>query len=239
MKFYRRIGQIKAISFDLDDTLYSNRPVMVATEQAMLAYFKQHLSPLLSNPPAAFDRNFWRPFRHAAINDNVQLKHDVTALRLDTYTRGIFALCHDNIRAKQMAQQAFDFFMAKRSDFTVPESSKALLAKLRTKMPVVAISNGNVDTDAIGLTSYFDAIYHAGNGLAKKPHIDMFQAASNNINVPLKHILHVGDCGFADITGALRAGMQTAWLSCYDVGRPIKTLPHIELTAVEQLEHII
>ena len=37
MKFYRRLANIKAISFDLDDTLYSNRPVMVAIEKKMIA----------------------------------------------------------------------------------------------------------------------------------------------------------------------------------------------------------
>ena len=33
MQFYRRLSAIKAISFDLDDTLYNNRPVMQGIEK--------------------------------------------------------------------------------------------------------------------------------------------------------------------------------------------------------------
>jgi len=35
MQFYRRLYPVKAISFDLDDTLYNNVPVMQRAEQAV------------------------------------------------------------------------------------------------------------------------------------------------------------------------------------------------------------
>ena len=39
MKVYRRLQSVKAISFDLDDTLYSNYPVMIAANKGMARYF--------------------------------------------------------------------------------------------------------------------------------------------------------------------------------------------------------
>ncbi|MCV5262976.1 5-amino-6-(5-phospho-D-ribitylamino)uracil phosphatase YigB, partial [Escherichia coli] len=42
MKFYRRIEPIKAMTFDLDDTLYDNYPVIVRMERELLAWLKHH-----------------------------------------------------------------------------------------------------------------------------------------------------------------------------------------------------
>lgn len=239
MKFYRKISPIKAISFDLDDTLYSNRPVMVATEKAMPVFFAEQLSSFASvDEPITFDSRYWWPFRTEILSKTKALIHDVTALRLATYQAGIQALGASETQAKQLAEQAMAFFLAKRSEFDVPQSSIDLLTRLRKHVPVVAVSNGNVDTKAIGIHHLFDHIFHAGNGLAKKPDTDMFFAASEALSIPCQHILHVGDCGHADILGAHRAGMQTAWLSCYDVGKPIQVLPHIELDAVSQLNQL-
>ena len=44
MRFYRRLQPFKAISFDLDDTLYNNTPVMAVTEAKMTSYFDSLLS---------------------------------------------------------------------------------------------------------------------------------------------------------------------------------------------------
>ncbi|REL28678.1 HAD family hydrolase [Thalassotalea euphylliae] len=235
MKFYRSLKPIKAISFDLDDTLYSNRPVMVATERAMPPYFQQLLAPLAVVDGLVFDRHFWAPHRTAVVEQTPELTHDVTALRLATYQQGMESLGIATAQATELAQQAMAYFLATRSNFVVPPSSIALLQQLRQYVPVVAISNGNVDTEAIGIKAHFDYIYHAGNGHRMKPAGDLFEQAAQDLGIACEHMLHVGDCGRADILGALRAGCQAAWLSCYDVGKPLKVLPHIELSDVTQL----
>ena len=106
---------------------------------------------------------------------------------------------------------------------------------MQAKLPIVAITNGNVDTDKIGLTGYFAEIYHAGNGLISKPDSDMFIRACNALAIQPQELLHVGDCGRADILGGLNAGCQTAWFPEYGVGKPLTVLPHIELDNVAEL----
>ncbi len=39
MHFYRPLERISAITFDLDDTLYDNRPVIARTEQQSVAFY--------------------------------------------------------------------------------------------------------------------------------------------------------------------------------------------------------
>ncbi len=247
MKFYRRLSAIKAISFDLDDTLYSNKPVMLAIEKKMLAYFtdvfncNQHE---LAKADKNFNSRYWYPFRQQAINAQPDLAHDVVQVRLVTYRLGFAALGFSYDVAQQMAQAALDYFISLRSDFVVPTSSKQLLADLSKKYPLVAISNGNVDTKALGISQYFQHVYHAGwqaNGhlLKQKPANDMFILACQELAIKPQQLLHVGDCGCADIQGALQAGCQTAWLSCYDVGKAITVLPHLALDRLSQLEQLL
>lgn len=245
MKFYRRLSKIKAISFDLDDTLYSNKPVMQAIEKKMIAYF----ATLAVFKGLAFDQHqmlnhrFWYYFRHQAILEQPDLAHDVAQVRLVTYRLGFISLGLSERVAEEQAQAALDYFIALRSDFIVPEPSKKLLVNLSKKYSLIAISNGNVDTKALGISPYFQHVYHAGwqtDGtlLRQKPASDMFSLACWQLAIKPSQLLHVGDCGCADIQGALLAGCQAAWLSLYDVGKPITVLPHIELSTLNQLEQL-
>tara|TARA_R110002050_G_scaffold135999_14_gene259118 strand:+ start:3774 stop:4517 length:744 start_codon:yes stop_codon:yes gene_type:complete len=246
MKIYRRLSQIKAISFDLDDTLYSNKPVMLTIEKKMIAYFAT-LAVFKGQTPEqrkVLNYRFWYTFRHQATIAQPDLAHDVVQVRLVTYQLGFLALGLSEQVAKYEAQAALDYFITLRSDFSVPEISKTLLKNLSKKYPLVAISNGNVDTTALGISSYFQYVFHAGwqpNGalLRQKPNPDMFDLACQQLSINTSQLLHVGDCGRADIEGALQAGCQAAWLSCYDVGKPITVLPHIALDEINQLNQLL
>ncbi|RHW75823.1 HAD-IA family hydrolase [Colwellia sp. RSH04] len=247
MKFYRRLKPFKAISFDLDDTLYSNGPVMRAIDIKMVEYFAQ----LMPKQTQIFDVKFWLPFRHQAIQQHNALQHDVVAVRFESYRLGFIALNYSQVIACNEAQAALDYFIRLRSDFSVPQVSHDLLAQLSDKLPLVAITNGNVDAKAIGIARYFSAIYHAGfqtnhlstahqgNLFRQKPRVDMFAVACEQLNIKPEELLHVGDCGNADILGGITAGCQTAWLPKYGVGKAIKNLPHIELTDVSDLLRLI
>ena len=240
MRFYRRLTPFKAISFDLDDTLYSNFPVMMTTDTKMVAYFAEHL-PTISN--IEYDYRFWFVFREQALSLDPELTHDVGQLRLQSYYLGIQSLGFSSIVAMKMAEQALNYFVEQRSNFTVPQQVHHLLAQLKQHWPIIAVSNGNVDTKAIGINHYFDAIYHAGfnNGLnlKQKPDTDMFNRACQQFHLQPEQLLHVGDCGANDVVGAIRFGCQTAWVSTYDVGKPLTLLPTMELTDVVELHRLI
>lgn len=219
---------------------------MQAIEKKMIAYFADLLSAHKHQADSfnqSFNQGFWSQFKQQAITQQAELSHDVVQVRLVSYRLGLEHMGFNAPIAQQMAQKALDYFIHLRSDFVVPESSKQFLANLSRKYPLVAISNGNVDTETIGISHYFQHVYHAGwqkdgSLLKQKPANDMFVKACEKLAIKPLQLLHVGDCGRADIQGALSAGCQTAWLSCYDVGQPIKVVPHIEITALKQLEQL-
>ncbi|NQY62307.1 MAG: HAD-IA family hydrolase [Alteromonadaceae bacterium] len=247
MKFYQRLKPFKVISFDLDDTLYNNQPVMQTTEKKLDDYF----ASLLPEHPE-LDNKFWLYFRQQALIQQPALIHDVGALRIATYVLGFRELGFTEAKAQKSADQAYTFFKQHRSNFTVPSQSIQLLSQLADKLPLVAISNGNVDTKALGIDQYFKYIYHAGvsfgvdntgkqnnsQSLKQKPEADMFHLACQQLNILPEELLHVGDCGQADIRGAVAAGCQAVWLSCYDVGKPLSVLPHLEITDIVELTQL-
>jgi len=254
MQIYRRLTAIKAISFDLDDTLYNNRPVMLAIEKKMVNYFTEKFATLLPTfkpePKQLFNWRFWAPYRQQALKIQPELTHDVVKIRYETYRLGLLAFNLSAEELEQEAQAGLDYFISLRSDFTVPKASHELLASLAKKFPLVAISNGNVDTKTLGIDHYFQHIYHAGFQpidshnkseylLRQKPAADMFTLVCTQLAIPSEQLLHVGDCGFADIHGALNAGCQTAWLPQYGVGKKLQQIPHIELTQVSDLSQLL
>ncbi|SET19540.1 HAD-IA family hydrolase [Thalassotalea agarivorans] len=234
MIIYKRLTPIKAISFDLDDTLYENHPQMLACYQQMLTFFKQHLGG-----DRVYDHAFWIPFRNQAVVENERIRHDVGKLRLQSYYLGIQSLGYDKNEALKLAEQAMAHFLFWRSNFTVPQESIELLETLKKKYPIVAITNGNVDAEKIGIARYFDAIFHANEQYALKPAPDMFAAACQQLNITPNQLLHVGDCGRSDIFGAARYGCQTAYFNRYGIGKPLKILPNIALTKVSELANLV
>lgn len=245
MKFYRRLLPFKAISFDLDDTLYHNKPVMLAAEQSMQRYFIDNVLALVpkvaTNDKASltFDRRFWLNFRQQALQGQGQLRHDVTALRLQTYFLGLSAVGFSPAQAIQQAQMAMHYFTKARSNFTVDDQVHQLLTQLSQQYPLAAISNGNVNTQDIGIKHYFSSLIHAGNGVKQKPHPGIFHLVSEQLKINPSELLHVGDCGRADVFGAMVAGCQAVWLPRYKVGKALTVLPQMEIDDVSELSCLL
>jgi len=234
MKFYRRLKAVKAISFDLDDTLYSNREQMIAADVAMNKHFNDVLTQH-GLPAQDYSAKFWWPYRQAVVKQTPALKHDVTKVREVVYDYGLKKLGLADETAARLAKQGLAYFLEQRSNFTVGQDTLNFLAQLAEKFPLVAITNGNVDVQRVGLAPYFTHIFLAGDGNLQKPDSDMFNQACQLLDISPHKLLHVGDCGHADIFGAMRAGCQSAWLNKYDVGKPLKVLPNLEISSVEQL----
>lgn len=233
MRFYRRLAPFKAISFDLDDTLYDNHPVIRKAERALQDYLKQTI-------PQSRDlgRPFWLQQRAICLKLQPDLKNDVTALRLATLQQGMVALGYSPQDASDKAHAAVDYFLSHRNQVSIADSVLQLLAKLSAQYPLVAISNGNVGIDKIGIDDYFSHRFFAGNGNLQKPHPDMFEQTCNSLAIKPAELLHIGDCTHADIFGAMRAGCQTIWIDNANFAikkKPLKILPNAQFDCVEQL----
>ncbi len=234
MLCYRPVQPVKAMTFDLDDTLYNNGPV-IARATASLQDNLTRLYPATAALPAAH----WATIKRDLIKANPGLAYDMGRLRYESLYNALAAEKLADDKRKAAAQSLFEAFYAARSDFTIDANIRQVLARLAKKIPLIAITNGNVDTDKTGLSEYFTATLHASISRPSKPHRAMFDEAVTMLNLPPENVLHVGDNLEKDVLGAHRAGLQSAWYAADRVmnlqREPVSVLPTVQLANLHEL----
>lgn len=237
MRLYRRLNPIKALSFDLDDTLYDNWPVILKAENAQLEYLHQAL-PQTRNT----DMKQWQAFRFTLAKNDPSLCHDIGLLRQVATKQQLMHLGLAQSQAEHHSRQAFEAFYQQRIKVTIEPKIIDIMRQLSNKLPVIAITNGNACVDTMGLGKVFKFALLAGDKIAdgtsleQKPSPDMFDEASKQLNINKENILHIGDSQHSDIQGALKANCMAAWINPQN--KSLKThsgLPHIEFQQIEQL----
>lgn len=235
MHFFRRLKDIRAISFDLDDTLYDNRPIIEHAEQWMVDHLRDKY--LAS---AMYDRAWWQHLKHELQHADPHLKEDVSLCRLTMLEVGLQRGGMPEAEAKNEAKQVFAKFLEVRSQVVVPETSIAVLKKLSQHFPLVVITNGNILLERVGLDGHFKHVLKAGEGRRMKPAADMFQMMAARLSLEPHQILHVGDDVTTDVFGAIRNGYQAAWINPYGHDwRKLHTLPHLMLQDIQDLLHLL
>ncbi|MFQ6372636.1 HAD-IA family hydrolase [Shewanella sp. YIC-542] len=238
MQSFMRLAPFQAISFDLDDTLYNNKPIMAAAEDALLAWLAEHY-PLAAN----WSRDDWRQLKKQVLSAQPQLVHDTSATRLAVLQHGLGVLGYSARLAAEGAEAGLGYFASQRSHFRVADGVLALLAQLAERWPLIGITNGNVNEQAIGLGDVLAVVLHPGNGIRMKPYPDLFALAAQRLAIAPSQLLHVGDHPLTDVQGARLAGCQAVWLNPgYGRTTPKHSgplLPHLQISAITQLQQLL
>ncbi|SFM94638.1 HAD family hydrolase [Variovorax sp. OV329] len=214
------LARIRAISLDLDDTLWPIRPTMERAEQALLSWLTQRAprtGELLT------DVSVLRALHEAAELERQDLAGDQIELR------------HESIRAAlrhagedlALAEPAFDAFFVQRQQVTLYEDAQPALHWLSARYPLVAISNGNADLVRTGVSAWIGRGFRARDFAMGKPHRAIFHAAAQSLQLEPSEMLHVGDDAELDVLGAIDAGMQAAWLVRDRRAWEYDTVPHL------------
>ncbi|WP_019616390.1 HAD-IA family hydrolase [Psychromonas ossibalaenae] len=235
MKYYRPVRPFKAISFDLDDTLYDNHPIIKKAESAIIEHLNNSYPEL-----AQLTQKQWLLYKDLIAKEFPELQHDVSLWRIKTLTRVMTIYGIPQFKAVEYAKHAFSEFLKLRSDFTVPLESIQLLEKLAESYPVIAITNGNVDEFQIRLHDKFKFILKAGDGLKAKPHADLFIEAARRLNIEVSDILHVGDHLISDVYGAQNNGAQAVWFNPNQQSlNGARLLPTVEISHLDHLYKLL
>jgi putative hydrolase of the HAD superfamily len=238
MIFYKKLKPILALTFDLDDTLYENHSVIIKAEKSLQQFMQSHYPATQT-----VHNTFWREQYSYQLKLNPKLQHDMGKLRQLSLVAGFKTLGLASDAATQAADQCFAHFYYHRSNFRLAAATHTLLQSLCEKRPLVAITNGNVNLEQIGIADYFSGSFKASVEHKMKPDKAMFEQAQEHLQIPSQNILHVGDNLHKDVYGALKAGYQTAW---YAHDRPMDigleyapVLPHVQLQHLGQLLQLI
>jgi FMN hydrolase / 5-amino-6-(5-phospho-D-ribitylamino)uracil phosphatase len=199
------VGLIRAIFFDLDDTFWDVRPVIVRAEHALFDFLR-------SRYPRVTDTHGLESMRAQRVRiaqEHPAMSHDFTWLRLESLRRH----ARDAGYADSMAEEAFEVFYRARNEVVLYDDVRPALDRLMREYRLFAISNGNANLRAVGLEKYFEASLAAREAGVLKPHPRIFDILLQRAGLRPDQAAHVGDDQEADVEGARAAGMLPVWLN--------------------------
>ncbi|MEO7390591.1 MAG: HAD-IA family hydrolase [Ramlibacter sp.] len=222
------IARIKAISLDLDDTLWPIWPTIERAEKVLHNWLVENapMTAALFSSASAL-----REIRNHMAANRPDLKNDLSAVRRESIRLALYRAGENPL----LADQAFEVFFAERQCVTLFDDAEPSLQFLAARFPLVSISNGNADLQRVGLLPYFKAAISAREFGVGKPDPRIFHAAAGAVDLTPEDILHVGDDATLDALGALNAGMQAAWLNRAEHMWPHELEPQLVLGNLTEL----
>lgn len=242
---------IKAILFDLDETLWPLLPVLEHAETTLYDWLAIHLPGItrqFSNTELSALRTELRP-------TNPRFAYDLWALRHATLTHAYrlgsktsneinIKICNeasDEINSeisttdKLLINQAMQIFSTARNAVTPFDDVLPGLANLQSNFMIGSVSNGFADLHAIGIAHHFKVSLAAHQFGCAKPDPRIFHAACAALSVAPHEVLYVGDDPWLDIQGAQDAGLHAAWMNRFQRELPAYIVPTTTVTTLHEL----
>jgi len=200
-----RLKNVRALSFDLDDTLWPFGACVERAEGVLLQWLHQHVPgtrPLLTSTAVL------KHYRARAELEHPGLHGDLSGLRLASI-RSIIAHGGGDIA---LAESAYAVFFDERLRVDLYADVVPALEQLSQRFPLVALSNGNGCVHRAGIGRFFKGTLNPANTGLAKPDARAFHAAARAAGVQPDQLLHIGDDWELDVQGALHAGLQAVWV---------------------------
>jgi|JI9StandDraft_1071089.scaffolds.fasta_scaffold97155_2 2-haloalkanoic acid dehalogenase type II len=218
---------IRAITLDLDDTLWPIWPVIERAEQALHEWLLRHCPRTAERFPIVE----MRALRASVADAHPHLTHDYCAQRTLSLQQAMRASGEDPAGASE----AFEVFMAERNRVDLYPDALDGLHRLGAQHRLAALTNGNADLQRIGLATHFEFALGAREFGRAKPDPSIFLAACARLDLAPHEVLHVGDDPELDVLGARAAGLHCAWINRRDEQWTHECAPDITITSLLQL----
>ena len=229
--------EIKAILFDLDDTLLVEKNsakesfieticsidfkadkeefVGVIKEEARKLWYEMPVNDYCLKIGISSWEGLWADFD--GDNDNLRyLKAHALEYRRNTW---INALSRYGIASSLLAEELGEKFKAIRNTkHNVSPDALSCLEQLKPYAALGLITNGAPDIQqkkikGSGLSHFFKSIVISGEYGVAKPDASIFNEVLRQLRYPAAHALMVGDTLKTDIQGAVNAGIRSVWVN--------------------------
>ncbi|ELB2120215.1 HAD family hydrolase [Vibrio parahaemolyticus] len=235
---------LKAIFFDMDETLCGTSQADKAAGQKFAAWIQQTY-PQVSDPQAFLQRYLQGVYKklNAEFPQLVALLPDENAFRCGLI-QTILAEDGIHIDAEQAQQAQHYFDSARMGAFTFFPGVKEMLTDLRKHYKLVVITNGPIFSQhpklkATQMDEWVDHIIVGGEEPEEKPAASIFQKALNLVDVKPEEALHIGDSLAADIAGANNMGILSVWVNATGASNPTEITPNFEIRETAELKEIL
>lgn len=211
------LSDVRAIAFDLDNTLWDVEPVLARAEARLEEWLRTHCPRIV----ASLSAEDMRRARAELAQREPHNAHDVTYLRVTA----LAAHARTHGYEEALAQQAFEVFLAARNEVQLFPDVLPGLARLARRYPLACLSNGNADVGCIGLGDLFAVSLNARQVGVAKPHRRCFERLGAELALPAGQILYVGDDALLDVFAARTAGCASAWMNRRSLPWPAALAP--------------
>ena len=219
---------LSALTFDLDDTLWDNRPVLMKAEQTVYDWLCLHYPRIKLRYSL---KDMWS-LRQVLLQQNPDLRNDVTALRKNSLRIVAQTSGYDD----NLVEPAFAIFLDARHRVTLYSDVEPALRRLRSAGYCLGtLTNGNADVQRLGLGQLFDFSLSAASTGKAKPHPRMFEEACRRAHVGAAELAHIGDEPGTDLAGAQNAGVTVIWMNRQGVAADPGIHVHAEVRNMTQL----
>ncbi len=201
------LTKIKAVLFDLDDTLYSRRD---AAKKTFYGMFREQLYPIASDE-----------LIHRAV-EYMMSKVERNSMISENAFQALIAEFPPEV--PYVRSSCVDYYYEHIVEFVIPFPEQTeIIAKLRatgiktaivTNIPEERVFSQRAKVDALRLCDVMDAVVISGEIGIHKPDKRIYLYTCDLLGVLPEQCIFVGDDPDSDIKGALSAGMEAVW---YDV----------------------
>ena len=155
------VKDIRAITIDLDDTLWEIHPVIHRAERRLYEWLGERYPRIT----AMYSRAAIIEQRQAMAAEFPEHKHDYTFMRRAALGRISTAADY----GAHVVDEAMAVFALVRNDVDIFPEVRPALEALRNDYVLIAVTNGNADLQAIGIDDLFHDIVSATTAGAAKP----------------------------------------------------------------------
>ena len=200
--------KIKMITFDLDDTLWDNRPTILKAEIDTRKWIEDKVGEVQWG-----DFNDFLSLREELIKEDASIEWDISKLRKEIFRKKISHITPPNLR-DEIVDKAFDIFITRRHEIELFDGVKESLENLSKKYILGVLTNGNADVYRFDIGRYFKFSISSLEAKNSKPNRAHFDKAIELVDdIQFDQILHIGDHQINDILGAYNLGIDTLWFN--------------------------
>ena len=198
-------SQIKLVSFDLDNTLYDNQPVIDLAEYKSKKYlqeeFKKQSQPFDYQKLIRIKKELVNFEQQGSSREKFQYEN-LSKLRKDA----LFEFCNQLNNYSEIIEKAFEIFINYRNKVDIDSLVVDLLEKISENYLMVSVTNGNCDVTKLEVGNLFSKNYSPVGGYRAKPHPQMLKQIFDDFTLKPQQVLHIGDRNDSDGLAAQKAG---------------------------------
>jgi putative hydrolase of the HAD superfamily len=200
---------IRAVTLDLDDTLWPCEPTLLRAERLALEWLTERAPEVMA--PLSVER--LRERRMAIHDARPELKHDFVTIRRLALQAVFREAGADDAQSAPIIEGAVDVYMTARHQVELYPEVRACLERLSARYRIASLSNGNACLVQIGLDHLFHAMIAAHSHGASKPDAAVFHLACRELGCAPEEVVHLGDDIELDVRGARGAGLHAVWMN--------------------------